>query len=240
MNSASANFHARQPRSNLTPILIGFAILVVVFLLFQLLGSALRTSGTEFSPISFTCRDFKISLWTGGTVVQPAYLACSTDISKHLTNSTRSNGNERWDLVDYWKLTQGRVNSEASILTQCMTAENAERELVWENWSKDNPKLAKILWPAVQQLAMHRAYFSVPELLRIAVASPPTNELRSEINRISSRAAVDQIARHIAKKEFSDARIALDWARNFGSSPELDRYEAQIQAGFLTLSGLKK
>lgn len=240
MNSASANFRARQPRSNLAPILIGFAILVVAFLLFRFLGSVLCPSGTEFSAISFTCRDFKISPWTGRTVVQPSYLACSSEISKHLTNSTRTIGNERWDLVDYWTLMQGRVNSEASILTQSMRAENAEHELVWENWSKDNPKLAKILWPAVQQLSMHRAYFALPELLRIAAASPPGNELRSEINRLSSRAAVDQIARHIAKKEFSDARLTLVWAREFGSSSELDRHEALIQAGFLTHSGLKK
>lgn len=197
----------------------------------------LQSRGREISPYSFSGRDFQIYRWFGGTVVQPSSLACSTEISKHLTIPTRTYGIERWDLVTYWGgFFKGEVKSEASILVEAFETRDSKAELVWEKWSKENPGLARILWPAVQQLAIHRAYFALPELLKDAAACPQAGELSKAIDGTSLRAGLDQAARHIAKNEFSDARIALEWAKTLGSSPEIEPLELSIQAGLKALS----
>jgi len=111
---------------------------------------------------------------------------------------------------------------------------------VWEKWSKDNPQLAKIFWPSVQKLAIHRAYFAIPELLQFAATCPTVIELQLAIDKISQLAASDQVARLVAKHDFSEARITLEWGKTFGSSPAFDRLEMLIRQGFISLAEPKK
>ncbi len=192
--------------------------------------------GTEFSPYTFSSREFETGRWLGKTVVQPAVLACPQEISKHLTNATRTDGVERWDLVEYSRGIRSGKILEASVLMTAFETRNPENGLFWESWSKKHPDLAKILWPAIQQLAIHRSYFAMPELFRIATTNPSTTELKNAIEAISMQAGLDQGERHVAKKEFPEARIAVEWAKTFGNSPKLDALEKSVRAGFATLS----
>ncbi len=178
--------------------------------------------------------------WFGGTVVQPSTLACSIEISKHLTNSTRANGIERWDLVHYSTSFGQLVDSEASILVNGFEAIDHNEDKIWEKWSKDYPAQAAILWPAIQKLAIHRAYFAIPELLHFAATSPTKQDLADHVERISRLAAADQVARLVEKKDFSEARLTLEWGESFGSAPEFDRLEVLIQKGFAEMAKAKK
>ncbi len=196
--------------------------------------------GTEFSPYSFNSREFQTNVWFRRTVVQPASLACPTEISKHLTNSTRTSGIERWDLIRYSNGFWGMKDSEASIILDCFGTLDGQDNLLWEKWSKDQPDLAKILWPSVQQLAIHHSYFAIPELLQLALACPTPIDFQEAISRISMRAALDQAARQLAKNQFNDARMTGKWAKTFGESAELDALENSIRAGLASLSESKK
>jgi hypothetical protein len=211
----------------------GCLTIIVGWLGLALFGHLLpRYEGSEFSPYSFNVREFYIGRWFGKMVVQPARLVCSMEISKHLTNAARSSGVERWDLVECSHSVQGIDPCEASVLIEAFQARDSENDLFWEKWSKEHPELAKILWPAVQQLAIHRGYFAIPSLLQQAATTPTPEELTSLIVATSMRAAIDQSHRELAKREFNEARITLEWGKSLGSSPELTALENSLRAGF--------
>jgi hypothetical protein len=48
-------------------------------------------------------------------------------------------------------------------------AESGDRRR-WVHWSENHAELAKILWPAVQQLALSEAYVFVPDLFDLTKA----------------------------------------------------------------------
>jgi hypothetical protein len=196
--------------------------------------------GSEFSPFSFSRREFQIASLAGRTVVQPARLACPMEISKHLTNATRTTGIERWDLIALSRRVDGFDQFEASVLINAFEARDSEHNLFWEKWSKAHPGLAKLLWPAVQQLAIHQAYFAIPNLLQRAAPAPTAEELASIIASSSMQAGIDQAHRELAKQDYNDARITLEWAKSFGKSSELDTLEKSIRAGLATLSTAKQ
>ncbi len=92
----------------------------------------------------------------------------SHEISMHLSNSSVTSGVNRWDLVNFRRdlqiLTQW---VKAAILTDILGDENHALSESWKDWSVNKPKLAAILWPAIQQLAIHQAYFAVPNCLSV-------------------------------------------------------------------------
>jgi hypothetical protein len=218
-------------------LVAGTAIFVVGWICLVMLWSFFPVyQGSEFSPYSFQLREFETGHWLGKTVVQPASLACSSEISKHLTNATRSPGVERWDLVACSQKIEGTDAFEASILMAIFGMLDADNDLFWEKWSKKHPERAKILWPAVQQLAIHRSYFALPELIHFAETNPTPEALQKAIASVSLRAGLDQAYRHLAKQEYDDARITVEWAKAFGKSQELEELEKSVRAGLATLA----
>jgi hypothetical protein len=209
---------------------LGWLAMIVVGIFFP------SHRGTEFSPYSFNKREFETRSWLGRTVVQPSTLACPREISKHLTNAARTSGIDRWDLIEHSNGVWGSEQFEASILSSYFKMLNHDRDFFWEKWSSEHPELAKILWPSVQQLAIYQAYFAIPELMQLAERCPSTSELRREIASISLQAGLDQGQRHLAKRELDEARMAIEWAKNFGSSPALELLESNVRAELAKLS----
>ncbi len=233
---------AISDRSNKMGRLVAGALsLFVICIGLVLLGHLFpQYDGTEFSPISFRVREFQIRRWPPATVVQPASLACSMEISKHLTNATRTPGIERWDLIACSQGRQGIEQFEATVLIDALKVRDSTNDLFWEEWSKSHPSLAKILWPAVQQLAIHKSYFAIPGLLQHAASAPPAKDLANLIATISLRAGIDQSRRELAKRQFKDASVTVEWAKSLGGSPEFEALENSIRAGLLLLPENKK
>jgi hypothetical protein len=230
-----------QRASRMGRLVAGSIGLVVVFIGLAFLGHLFpKHEGSEFSPFSFGVRQFHIRRWPRSTVLSPASLICSMEISKYLTNSVRTSGVERWDLVRCSPSIEGVDAFEASILVDALKTYDSSSDLFWEKWSKKSPSLAKILWPAVQQLAIHRAYFAIPELLKHAASNPPEKELAQLITTTCLQAGIDQSLRELAKQEFNEARISAQWAKTFGTSPELEALENSIQDGLASLSDTLK
>ncbi len=57
---------------------------------------------------------------------------------------------------------------DAAILARYLDLKDDEGELLWLAWSKKEPKLAKVFWPAVAEAARREMYVLVPDLFHLA------------------------------------------------------------------------
>jgi hypothetical protein len=144
---------------------IGFAILAQT-----------PISGTEFSPLNFQQRTFSYSRWPGSkirlsdTLLGPSTAVASVEILKHLPTPSQP-------LV--WHVTEvSGITPEphaAKILIRLLNDRNADGYPYWTAWSHKNPSLAAILWPLVQEVALHELYRILPSIFRRAESiSEPT------------------------------------------------------------------
>ena len=77
----------------------------------------------------------------------------------------------RWDLVNANRFGVIFMRGEAEILCHYLDAKDADEKNVWIEWSEENPKLAKVIWPAVVSVAQQELYIFVPELLDLATSA---------------------------------------------------------------------
>jgi len=89
-------------------------------------------------------------------------------------------------------------------------------ELAWERWSVDQPKLAAILWPAIQQIAIYHAYFVIPELLaEIERTEPKESKIREKIAKFSISGALLQSERLVVMEDWDQALETIRWGLSF-------------------------
>jgi hypothetical protein len=202
--------------------------LVLLFFAGKYWRASATTIGSEFSPYSFSIRDFQYIAKTR-TDNQPSALLCPTEISMHLSNSTVTSGIDRWDLVNFRK-GFAKIDSvgEAAILTDILGDKNQGLSESWKDWSDSKPKLAAILWPAVQQLAIHQAYFAIPELLERVRTIDSEKAIKKIVDEVSIQAAIDQAHRLRNDSEYSQALVVVRWGKTVGSEEKLDRLENSL------------
>jgi hypothetical protein len=196
-------------------------------------STSTQYTGTEFSPYSFQTREFKYqlnlfsSLGRGVTTVDVGIPCNSPEIIKHLTNATQTPiALARWDLVETDAGTGSRPHQgEAAILVNTLKIyDSSTRMLAWERWSADNPSLAAILWPAIQQIAIHHAYFVIPELLsEIDRTTPDESEIIEKIAKFSISGALLQSERLAELEDWEQALECIRWGLSFA---ENDRDES--------------
>lgn len=232
------------------PILpsIGIGIICIFAIIIFIRINSKQISGIEFSPYSFSTRGFVYSwnVLTGKSnatlKLEPAQLACSAEITKHLTNSTTTpEALKRWDLVVYPpeydssfqqpdnpSVVYGEAYPLIAYLRSTLT-----RSDEWEGWSIAHPKLAKVLWPSIQQLAINHAYFVIPDLLRYAKTVPTQDELSKECERLSIVAATQLIAEALSEKNYSLAEDVLNWidpsSPKYSMYSEFSEYLSQVE-----------
>ncbi len=147
----------------------------------------------------------------------------------HLSNSSVTSGVNRWDLVNFRK---GFANfdsvGEAAILTDILGDENHALSESWKDWSVNKPKLAAILWPAIQQLAIHQAYFAVPELLERVRTIDSEKAIQKIVDEVSVQAAIDQAYRLQTESEYSKALAVVRWGKTVGKAEKLDQLETSL------------
>jgi len=108
----------------------------------------------------------------------------------------------RWDLVSANRFGQVFSRGEAEILCHYLDSKNADGKFTWVEWSKKNPELAKIIWPAVVTVARQELYIFVPELLALAANATDPEALQMALDESLSeqylRVATtqQQLARH--------------------------------------------
>ena len=210
---------------------LSFRIFVALGIV-ALLGSAWFSvylssyDGIEFSPYSFQTRTFnfqKIFSSKGKTTVDVSNRCKSTNVLKHLTNSTQNpSALARWDLVSSNGPLGGlQYRGEASGLVVALeTYDSKKMELVWDNWSADHPLLARILWPAIQKISIHHAYFVIPELLGEVLELESEEILKLKITKYSLYGALLQSERLVEQKKWDEAKSTLQWGISLCQDPD--------------------
>ena len=219
-----------------------FIIAVVVLLIVggaTFLGVMMtgHVHGTEFSPQTFAQRAFWyyrlpfVHIRVTGTYYDSVTgtMVAEADVAGNLTTGATAAGPIRWDLCDYRIGGNSQVPGEALILLQALSEKTREQENFWNEWTKENSALAKELWPAVQQLAIHECYFAIPELLEVAATKPTISELQSAVAEISQIAANDRARQLLERREDSRAFEIVRWGLGFGSHDQLDELRSKLQ-----------
>jgi hypothetical protein len=73
---------------------------------------------------------------------------------------------EVWHTMD--TNSDGGDSFPVQLLVQAIERKDAEYEPYWGAWSAMNPKLATVLWPIIQSMAIENLYHEIPETLRFA------------------------------------------------------------------------
>ncbi len=171
---------------------VAVLVIVVGFFVYQ---AEFDNSGNEFCPQTFEVRHFnyKTALvrWDSyGMDRAPAVQIPGPAITDHLitANSNAQLNRKRWDLVEgntQWSAKQGA----AKILVDLLNLSHSGSSWDLQTWSQTHNALAAELWPRVQTLAIHNLYFSIPELVDLALAGPSVADFVQTADRLLIDAA---------------------------------------------------
>jgi len=93
-------------------------------------------------------------------------------------------GKKDWHVLVGSQGTRLRRPGDAGILMKYLDAEESGDRHRWVHWSEKHDELAKILWPAVQQLALAEAYVFVPDLFDLTKTIDCDDELKQAAKKL--------------------------------------------------------
>jgi hypothetical protein len=145
--------------------------------------------GQEFSPHQFRRRSFfyyQVPLLR--IQVSPITRTDQTGgLEKYLTQqkyvAVDVKAASVWDLVFDNQTDFDSPRCDARIVCKYLDASDADGNLFWLQWTKDQPQLAKILWPAVAKLAKQRLYIFVPELIQLVRETTDSKQLQNDLDQ---------------------------------------------------------
>jgi hypothetical protein len=215
-------------------LLIGAAVvLALVFLFSAPLIRYGAVVGEEFSPNDFHRRSYHY--WEIPFLhfqLTPLRTQDETnDLERHLVqNKVIAKGKSakpRWDLVSVRRGESEAPPGDAAILCRYLDQTTDEGELIWLAWTKKEPQLAAVLWPAVAEAARRELYLLTPDLFHLAQQANSAEQLKQSLaRRLAARyeqlARVQQkLGRNELAAELLKAARHYDQARS-SDSPEPD------------------
>jgi len=216
-------------------ILIGTIIFILCVLVgFPFFFANMSIGGQEFCPQLFQKRDFKYwrlpatKIRIGSTTLSPAVSPCSKFILQTLVSGATTD----WHLAT---LRYGTVNRElgAKILIDYLEAKDADGANAWDAWSFKNPQQAAVLWPIVQQVAIHEMYHCVPELLRSANSEIDVNEFDKSLRMVCLVAAQTNLKALRESKDSDREKILCRWVLELTDDYQEDLEFAKLRAAFV-------
>ena len=225
------NRHSRVP---VRGSLVGTVILILCALIaIPMFLSNAGISGKEFSPQLFQQREFNYRRIPGTkirlskTKLSPGISPCSTSILTHLASSTR---------VDWHVSTvqQGSISQELGpkILIDNLYSTNADGAQVWDAWSSKNSAHAAVLWPIVQQVAIHDLYACVPELLRNADSGLEITKFKRILSLVCIQSARLKLKSFSAANDAGPGGELHSWAQSlaaeFAADPEFQQASEEL------------
>jgi hypothetical protein len=164
------------------------AFLVGVVLLYAVLyfGSV---NGEEFSPDSFKRRAFAyLEIPLIGVQVTPIrHTDTTNDLERHLVADKLfplpTKPENRWDLVTASQGQSRTFQGDARILCQYLDAMNKDGDHIWLKWSEAHVDMAKVLWPAIAEVARNEWYSFIPELFLLARSASTPDQLQQRIDQ---------------------------------------------------------
>ncbi|RMF40714.1 MAG: hypothetical protein D6753_11130 [Planctomycetota bacterium] len=214
-----------------------FCSLVLLMILGGVYLSLTGVQGTEFNPTTFELRHFsyrKIPFtriqvagirhsapehyfaWSANAFGDRAVLDVA--ITRHLRRP--AGWPSRWDLVEIQSV-ESLGTGSAQILVEMLTAVTPDYDPFWETWSRDNPRLAAVFWPAVQDLSAAGKYTELPRLCELAGSTSQPLEFLESINVTVFPVLRDHALALQSQGEDQLARAAAEAALRYGSDPRL-------------------
>ncbi len=184
-NKKSGRFTRRVVAITATIItVLFFAFFIVVF------GSV---EGVEFSPTHFETRNFSVyEIPVLKIQVTPIHreAASQSNTVRYLYAQSYlrkpAGSPTDWHLVQLSRSGLGAYEADAKLLTKHLELSiwnSSTGGPHWEEWSKQNAALAKVLWPVIQRLALRELYILMPPIFELAVNADSDVELDRQISQ---------------------------------------------------------
>lgn len=164
---------------------VGFIFLLFTVLMFGLVEGEEFAADT-FKRRTFTYYEIPLLHWQVTGIQRDD---SAGQLEEHLAKkkligppNTKQNRKTRWDLVSSNRTESNSPICDANILCSYLDQRNADKSLSWLVWSKKKTELAKVLWPAVAELARRELYFFIPDLLQAAKGSSQPEPLKRQLD----------------------------------------------------------
>jgi len=182
--------------------------------------------GTEFCPQTFQRRSYSlyelplIGIQVTGIRREDLSQATELFITSHKYITLPAAGaKEDWHIIAGSRGVR-QSKGDAGILMKYLDATDSADYHRWVKWSEEHPKLAPVLWPAVQRLAQHELYVFVPDLFDLAKSIEDPVKLRQELDRIVAAKLLFLGRRLTDRGEHAAARDTLAEAAQLDSTSE--------------------
>lgn len=224
---------SKKRRTTILAILSTIAMIAALALITLLFG---RVRGVEFSPTHFTSRSFvfyeipivHLQVWPIKRTPEPMPSLNLLRSKNYI--KVPSGDSEIWHLVEIKRGPTSPTPGDAEILVGHMRLGEGTTGSVWENWSRDNPAAAAVLWPAVKRLAERELYLLIPDLFSLAEKHNDANKLAAAIDgnlrQEYLRLAEDLVA---AKQPLLAENLLDDALIDFPDDPALRELAGQLR-----------
>ena len=156
-----------------------------------------RVHGTELCAETLERRSFsflEIPL-IGWQIQATTHIDVSGALEKYLATEklvpATPAAKKTWHVIRLVRGVTGTRRGDPEILCRYLDARNAEHELAWLAWSKDNPKLAPHVWRGVCDLALLGEYTALPDLFELTQGATDPDALEAEIKRVVNEVTAD-------------------------------------------------
>jgi tetratricopeptide (TPR) repeat protein len=135
-----------------------------------------------------------------------------------------------WHVVTGYRGWRRVTLGDADILVRYLDAQDGDNYHLWVKWSEQNPKLAKVFWPAVSRLAQEEQYVHIPELFDLAEAATDPIALQASLNRKVAELLFELGQRLQKAEDHAEAKKYLDEASQLDPSNPLIKRAAEKSA----------
>jgi 3-methyladenine DNA glycosylase AlkC len=175
--------------------------------------------GTEFSPQTFERRSYSFYelplIRKQVTAIRHDDLTGVAETfltSKNYVATPPAGAPQDWHIIVGSQGTKMFHKGDASILMQYLDSKDSADYHRWVKWSEDHPKLAKVLWPAVQRLAQDDLYIFIPDLFLLAKQADDPVKLQAALNKLIAAKLLFLADRLQDRHEHAEAIKLLDEA----------------------------
>ena len=199
-------------------------ILGVTMLLFVATVMFGAVHGTEFCPQTFERRSYSyyelplVRIQITGEKHEDVTGDTEKAIAANNWIPAPSTAKSDWHVLVGSRGTRLRRPGDAGILMKYLDATQESNDRRWLRWSDDHKELAKVFWPAVQQLALREMYLFVPDAFDLAKRIDDANELDSQLHQLIAAKLKLLAQRLTAAGKKNEANQVLQEAADFDSA----------------------
>ena len=199
-------------------------------------------SGTEFSPDDFSVRYFsyKYDRFTGWVVEDRTFYSGSTysmsmpDLVGDKYIKPIFKKEKTWHLIEdngsYFH--EHSTDSDARFLVEFLELYDENYENKWTVWNSENPKLAKILWPLIAEMARDNMYLAVGDVLTFVLnfdVTKPEN-FKADLHRKVAKAYLKLAQIDFENDQLETAKLRISKSIKYDSTDEAESLLSRIHA----------